>query len=482
MRRLLLLWCAAPVLLVGCTSGIPYRAGEYVTDASCKTFYDDYDATLLQDQEPTKIDRDNQCWKRSREKHTDYDLFFVEFDDQGWVQGSGEQSNPVENDHLSKLYNAIEDIHRESAANNERLTLVLFVHGWQHSADAMDLYAHSFRGLLRAITLFENSGEKGRPKNRTVGIYVGWRGQSFNFPLIEELTFWERKNVAERVSQGEVQELMRWLDVLRDTSRDKKGNRDVNMFTIGHSFGGLIVFEALGSELLRNAVRFKANAAEPDNPSVSRVGDLVLIVNPAFEGARYEPLRAAANRMRNIPRNQLPIMIVATSKWDLATGWAFPIARAFSTAFESMSGWWGPQWHAAVETVGHNSRYITHRLSKCKDTNEECQSACGKSVRVVGANVEDEIATEIRREFAYMGGLAKSGFDAGRPKPSRQYLCNGLELQWVPGVQPDNNPFWVVQTTGDIMNGHNDIFNPAMMHFVRQMYMAFLAAQRNAPQ
>ena len=30
------------------------------------------------------------------------------------------------------------------------------------------------------------------------------------------------------------------------------------------------------------------------------------------------------------------------------------------------------------------------------------------------------------------------------------------------------------------MKGHSDIFNPAMMDFVRQMYIAFIAAQREA--
>jgi hypothetical protein len=55
-----------------------------------------------------------------------------------------------------------------------------------------------------------------------------------------------------------------------------------------------------------------------------------------------------------------------------------------------------------------------------------------------------------------------------------------LDLRWTKEAYPETNPFWVVRTTGDIMKGHNDIFNPAMMNFVRQMYIAFIAAQREA--
>src|SRR5216683_706557 len=46
---------------------------------------------------------------------------------------------------------------------------------------------------------------------------IGWRGKSLIIPLLDQFTFWERKNTAERVAQGSVQELLRRLDLLRDT-------------------------------------------------------------------------------------------------------------------------------------------------------------------------------------------------------------------------------------------------------------------------
>jgi hypothetical protein len=467
MQRLLLLGCAVLILLAGCTFGVPYRDGKYVTDASCDKFYGDYDATLLRDSESTKIDRSNGCWNRSREKHQDYDLLFVEFDDQGWVQGAFNQRDPAESDHLSTLYSTIDEMYKASIKNGERLSFVVFVHGWQHSADALDSNVHSFRKLLMEVAHLEGAGAGKGPKTQVIGVYIGWRGKSLTIPLINNITFWERKNTAERVAQGTVQELLRWLDLLRDTGKGKDGNRNVNMLTIGHSFGGLITFESLSGELLRNAVRFKGNAAKPDDRYMSRVGDLVVIVNPAFEGARFEPLRAAGHRLRDVERDQLPVVIVATSEADWATKIFFPLARVFSTVFESTSGneWWGEEWQATVAAVGHNARYITHQLSLCKADDEACQKA--------------RKACE-GREYAFLSEFSKKGFDPAQQKPSQQYLCNGLDLRWTKQAYPETNPFWVVRTTGDIMKDHNDIFNPAMMDFVRQMYVAFIAAQRAA--
>jgi pimeloyl-ACP methyl ester carboxylesterase len=472
MKTSIPLWCAILAALAGCTFSVPYRNGNYIADASCEKSYGDYDATLVSDSEPIDIDESDRCWNHSRERHRDYDLLFVEFDDQGWVQGAAEQSVPVGPDHLSKLYATIEEIHKGVTANGEHLRLVLFVHGWQHNAQANDSNVHSFRKLLREISVLENN-------TRVVGIYIGWRGKSLTIPYVNNVTFWERKNTAERVAQGGVQELLRWLDLLRDTGVNKNGERNVGMLTIGHSFGGLITFEALSGELLRNSVRFKRNEAKPKDPFMSRVGDLVVIVNPAFEGARYESLRSASRRLPKMERNQLPVVIVATSESDCATRVAFPLARGLNTVFESTTG---EEWWATVAAVGHNARYITHELSRCESNDAACQKACGTPTGPTGVGAPNKFETEVSRDYAHMSEIAKKGFDAGKPKPSRQYLCGGLDLRWTEQAYPDHNPFWVVRTTKDIMKDHGDIFNPAMVAFVRQMYIGFIAARDIAKQ
>ena len=61
-----------------------------------------------------------------------------------------------------------------------------------------------------------------------------------------------------------------------------------------------------------------------------------------------------------------------------------------------------------------------------------------------------------------MNEIARHGFDP------QQYLCGGLELVWKEEAYKNRNPFWVVQTTADIMKDHTDIFNDNMIAFVRQ--------------
>ena len=183
-----------------------------------------------------------------------------------------------------------------------------------------------------------------------------------------------------------------------------------------------------------------------------------MIVNPAFEGARYEALRAAVRRLPDVERNQLPVVIVATSKADVATKYFFPLARWFNTIFESTSG---EEQAATVLAVGHNSRYITHELSLCESDSTGCKKACTD-------------------EYRQMDEIARYGFDRGKPKPLQQYLCGGLNLKWTEEAYPDHNPFWVVRTTEDIMHGHSDIFNANMVAFVRQMYAGFIAARNQS--
>ena len=464
MKSLFWYWPVVLVSLAACTSGVPYRNGEYA-ELDCAKIYGDYDATLAQGATPA-LDAGNACWKQSREKHRDYDALFVEFDDQGWVQGAAGDNSSTKKDHLSDLLSAVENLRK----TEQYLSIAVFVHGWQHNAEATDSNVHAFRRMLTQLNAIETAAAGKGPKPRVVGIYVGWRGRSLKIPYLDNVTFWERKNTAEKVAQGEVQELFLWLDWLRDTERGKNDEQYVTVLTIGHSFGGLITFEALNGEFVRNGVRFKRNITKAEDRFMSRVGDMVVIANPAFEGSRYEGLRAVARRFPPLERNQLPVVIVATSDADWATGLAFPIARRVSTLFESTNG---EQDTANVKSVGHNSRYITHELSLCNSPG--CKDPCKKASALGHPG-----AFDAEREYEFMGEIARDGFDPGKPKPEEQQLCDGLVLKWTAEAVPDHNPYWVVRTTGDIMRGHNDIFNDNMVSFVRQMFTAFIVARNQS--
>jgi len=243
------------------------------------------------------------------------------------------------------------------------------------------------------------------------------------------------------------------------------------MLTIGHSFGGLIAHRATSSEFIGYAVRAS------DRDFASRLGDLVVLVNPAFEGARYEPLHVAGRRIESLKKDQLPTLIVATTSADKATRYAFPVARWLNTLFETTEG---AEQDANVLAVGHNPRYRTHALATCDPkTDPRCRVACQPSEQRLqqASKALSTVKAEVLGEVEAMEKLGNEGF-----QQDTTYLCHGLKLDISPAPQvPPYNPYWVVTTTGDVMDGHNNIFNPNFVAFFRQMYVAVTAARVRNP-
>ncbi|HEY5504570.1 MAG TPA: hypothetical protein VIK28_05375, partial [Sedimentisphaerales bacterium] len=90
-------------------------------------------------------------------------------------------------------------------------------------------------------------------------------------------------------------------------------------------------------------------------------GDLVVLINPAFEAARYAVLQNIAHEMENgFFTNQPVILAIFTSKSDNATKVAFPIGRMVSTVFNQYQGKFEKR--ANITAVGHFQPFITHDL------------------------------------------------------------------------------------------------------------------------
>lgn len=457
-------------LLPGCTSAIPYRTGGLVADPECEAVYADYSGRELGENPFEGSGIDHKCWLRSIEEHPTYDLLVAEFSDQGWVQGSASADRPGE-DYLDAFFEKLSERHAMWQKDGRGVSLVVYVHGWHHNAMGHNPNMMDFRRLLSSMAWMEAYvTPRGQRHRRVVGVYVGWRGESIDLPGLRYLTFFDRMTTADRVSQGSVRELLKRLDLFRDSSRDANCERDVRMLTIGHSFGGLITYTTLGGEFVRNAVRFKETRSDGGiDKYMSRVGDLVVLVNPAFEGARYEPLHTASQRLRQIEPSQLPVLVVATSEGDWATGTLFPMARHISTFLEDKKAHEGG---AVVKAVGHNSRYTTHTLALCTANDEKCRQACQVPGRSAAQKTDvslDALATE----YQYMANVARSG------AATTQYFCGGLKLEATNQWYPKDNPYWVVRTSEAVIGGHNDVFNPNFIAFVRQLYLSLIYAREH---
>ena len=401
------------------------------------------------------------CRNRTPEHTNHYDLYFVEFDDQGWLHPQQETGS---GDAWRQLDFLMEKL-RDSAKTGE-ISLVVYVHGWNHNASADDENVRDFRDMLLAASLVEQSNEKrpGVKARRVIGVYVAWRGKSLD--LGAPLTFWDSKFTAQHVAQGSARELFsRLRGFQRAENKDPTCSAQtkrckIRLLLIGHSFGGLILFNAI-SESLIDSLAVDEDEGEGSSP-VPRFGDMVVLVNPAFEASRYEPLHRIATMRPPYRKYQAPIFVSVTSTADWATKLAFPFGRFFNTIFEHTAS--TNENAANSNTIGHIPRYITHRLTLSKAGNPACDG--WKDLR--GVKPEDmakQLEIERNNDRAFFDGNLK---DDLLPDHWTRTFCGGAVLahtQYNP-----NSPIWNIQTDKEIIPGHNEISGPVFSNFMRQLY------------
>jgi hypothetical protein len=245
------------------------------------------------------------------------------------------------------------------------------------------------------------------------------------------------------------------------------------------------VYTAVAQALMESAIEPTQFA---EQQWVKPFGDLVFIVNPAFEGTRFEPLHQIAKH-RPYPPNQAPVFVAVTSEADQATRKAFPIGRWFNSIGENYST--GAvdgkidhtptqQREANVKTIGHAERYRTHRLEyrpsetiraiteeKASDTGTcGCPYRSGINSLLANANIPAELKE-------WKADYRKNMADGHRhPQWTRTYAADGTTLRHTPS-DPANgadNPFWVVYADEKIIADHNGFYTPLFLNFVRHTY------------
>jgi hypothetical protein len=466
----------AAAALQGCTSLTPYRTSWPAGSLDCSS-----DAT---GSVPAA------CAHSILETSTKgpYDLLFVEFDDQGLqypdpkdyagangdqVLGQAREQMNLSIEYLAKL-----------ADMYGKLSVVLFIHGWKNDADAANGNVQSFREILSALALAEQSaGADGR---HVVGIYVGWRGLSARLEPFEELSFWERKATAQYVAEGSVRALFARLKGFQCSRNDPAGkggcrirraaqSPNIRMLLIGHSFGGLVLFNAIAEDLI-DSLTYDIDQGGQPGP-IGRFGDMVILLNPAFEATRYTPLERAAERVTSQStdeRYQTPIFVSITTSADWATGLAFPFGRFFNTLFERTTS--AEEQIANSHTIGHVDAYITHKLTHsgpdpCPgwSSNTGVLPAAGAGPALSGEDKKQQVQKDLALEAQNSNLFFSRNLKDQKLGPGWvRAFCGGTVLQ---SVQADpNSPVWNVQTDSTVMTGHSDITNPVLIGFIRQLY------------
>jgi len=225
------------------------------------------------------VDRAVQEYQPQNAAEPGYLLGIIEFDDQGQLFSR------------AQLDAVLERIEQESATRE--FLAVVFVHGWKHNAREGDDNLNHFRDVLNRLSATEAALSLGQgvTPRRVIGIYLGWRGLSVSTPGLDNLSFWDRKNTAQKVGHGEVTEVLSRLELIRRVrnAQDPGTHQRSRLVVVGHSFGGAVVFTAV-AQILES--RFLATAGPTGVSSdIEGFGDLVVLINPAFEALLYSAQR-----------------------------------------------------------------------------------------------------------------------------------------------------------------------------------------------
>ncbi len=424
-----LFWLTVIVLTIisGCAQNSAYR-----TDYASCLYGNTGDCAL------------NAIQQNAPGRNNEFELAFVEFNDQGQLRDREQMQ-------------AVLDHYYEIASDNDVL-LMVFAHGWHHSARPGDSNIREFRSLLSKVSKIESAGKSKKGVARKVlGLYIGWRGDSITVPLLDETTFWDRKSTAQEIGlQGVTEVLLKLEEIVNvkaGMEEDEPKPLNSRLVVIGHSFGGALIYTALQQVLADRFVN--SQKTKTFGGDANGFGDLVLLVNPAFEALRFSTLYdISQHACRRYFKTQLPKLVILTSESDYATKLAFPVGRFFSTLFESHTTLSRQQCteegarellvdegEADRKTVGHFKPYLTHHLVPAKSRS---------TIRSV--------------DFSYRQALT-AWFDQ-QQKGTLQF--EDTDLVHLGKTRP-RNPYLNITVDSDLISGHNDIWGDSIIRFIRDM-------------
>ncbi|WP_426234690.1 hypothetical protein [Pseudomonas sp. TWP3-2] len=342
------------------------------------------------------------------------------------------------------VLNAIDD-----SAAKSNVVVLLFVHGWHHNAAEDDTNRSDFHITVKAVDekLKDEIYQDARTNLniggdvKVVGVYLSWRGESLP-GFLDYSTFWGRKAAAERVGDGAAREFIFRLNEIYKKRNQSDQKHFMGLVSIGHSFGGQVLYRSVAASLEDN---FLLHEAQPAQMPVASVGDVTVLINPAFEAAQFDRLRALQSRYSYSPA-QTPVLLVFSGERDWARQWFFPLGRRVSALFrpafssdEKKAEW--------ITALGEYEPQRTHLLTlqpnkaSYKFSKDYCQQALNFDLTNPGV------------PFAGANLTALSG----RSKPY--------------------NPVVVAYSDNELIEAHNGIFKEDFRTFLID-YVALLEGKR----
>ncbi len=189
---------------------------------------------------------------------------------------------------------------------------------------------------------------------------------------------------------------------------------------------------------------------------VDGFGDLVLLMNPAFESLQYQSLfELSQYNCLPYPETQLPKFMVLASKQDKAVGITFQIGRAPYTLLENHEDKMAKrcrepydkedeypvnQWRADMIAIGHHAAYSSHQLQNRTTPIEEIQTLSSQA----------------------------SWFNYQKSGEGIIPLTSNVELKSYNKTLA-NNPYMSIFVVDKLIPGHNEIWGKEIVEFVSEI-------------
>jgi hypothetical protein len=347
------------------------------------------------------------------------------------------------------------------ASRNKNTVVMVFIHGWHHNADEEDQNFKNFHHSLEQLQtrLGEPSYTDARKRLKlkddiqVIGLYVGWRGRSLPW-ILDYATFWTRKSAAERVGDGDLREFLSKLQKLYIKRNEKQATTDatfMGLVTVGHSFGGQVLFKAVSGSLERDLMdALSRGTSEPATGKikiseiVSGFGDITVLLNPALEAFQYKRTDRLTKSIAFTER-QTPVLLTVSAEDDSARKHLFRIGRnlnmLFRPTFPDDTG--KELWTTAL---GEYRPQQTHTLEKT------------------------DLPTAISDSLYDACGIKKVDF-------SDRLVLGEAELQPQEGRTQSYSPVVVAYTSNQIVQEHSGIFGETFSEFMTD-YVANIEAKR----
>lgn len=383
----------------------------------------------------------------------DYSLAFVEFGEHGSFQ------DPTQLDEALKV------IRRA-----RRPLVITYLHGWHNHSGSDDVCR--FMSFLAGLTNVDTIKAAGFD---VIGVYLGWRGESSSIPVLNSLTFWNRKAAAERLAAN-----YDCLDAISALSAEARRKGAAQNYTVllGHSFGGLVV---------ERSVAHSISTSLHSGSARSLPADLIVTLNPAsdailtrqmiasfdssfsFDGAQYVGRRDPAAKF---PGNRQVIATISADN-DRATGMLFPIGSNVGNATQRWDRVAVPgQANKArsertyyTSTPGNNKDLITHRVVEI-----------AKNPTHKHRNALDENLNRGADGRFYTSETNTPDEDPGDEEWRLWKFTRASAVQ---------TPYWIIQVPRDIINDHGGIWSDNSQALIGSLFrMNFplrAAAGRAAP-